>query len=226
MRLRVRLMLALTFSTGVVDAICFLGLDRVFTANMTGNVVILGMGLAGADGLSIVGPLLALAGFMGGAAAGGRLLRRSADRWTSRTTMALCIVACVVASLAVGSATIDAFGTPGHLLNFSVTALLGAAMGLQAATARSLAVPDVTTVAVTATVVHLSSDATSGGAEQGASIRRLLAIGLLLAGAAVGALLLRWHLAAGLSLAAVTCVVVAAIGVIAHRRLENESVGH
>ncbi|MBM9464965.1 DUF1275 domain-containing protein [Aeromicrobium sp. YIM 150415] len=216
-------MLVLTFSTGIVDAVCYLGLDRVFTANMTGNVVILGMGLAGADGLSVAGPLLALAGFMGGAAVGGRLLRNSAAAWTARTTAALCFVAVVVASLAIGSATIDAFATPGRSLTFSVTALLGSAMGLQAATARSLAVPDVTTVAVTATVVHLSSDATSGGAEQGASTRRVLAIGLLLAGAAVGALLLRWHLAAGLSLAAVTCVVVATIGVIAHRRLENES---
>ena len=218
-------MLALTFSTGVIDAICYLGLDRVFTANMTGNVVILGMGLAGADGLSVVGPLLALAGFLVGGAAGGRILRSSRAVWTSRTTAALCFVAVVVASVAIGSATIDAFETPGKGLTFCVTALLGSAMGLQAATARSLAVPDVTTVAVTATVVHLSSDATSGGAEQGASTRRVLAIGLLLAGAAVGTLLLRWHLAAGLSLAAAICVVVATIGVIAHRRLENESMG-
>ncbi|OUZ09793.1 hypothetical protein BHE97_09645 [Aeromicrobium sp. PE09-221] len=218
-------MLALTFSTGVVDAVCYLGLDRVFTANMTGNVVILGMGLAGADGLSVAGPLLALAGFMTGAAVGGRILRSSAATWTSRTTAALCFVALVVASVAIGSATIAAFDAPNRSLALSVTALLGSAMGLQAATARSLAVPDVTTVAVTATVIHLSSDVTSGVAEQGASARRVLAIGLLLAGAAVGALLLHWHLAAGLSLAAATCVVVAAIGVSAHRRLENESVG-
>jgi hypothetical protein len=38
-------MLALTFTTGIVDAVGYLGLDRVFTANMTGNVVILGMAL-------------------------------------------------------------------------------------------------------------------------------------------------------------------------------------
>ena len=33
------LMLALTFTTGIVDAVGYLGLDRVFTGNMTGNVV-------------------------------------------------------------------------------------------------------------------------------------------------------------------------------------------
>ena len=38
----------LTFVTGVVDAVGFLALDRVFTGNMTGNIVILGMGVAGA----------------------------------------------------------------------------------------------------------------------------------------------------------------------------------
>ena len=42
------LMLTLTFGTGIVDAVGYLGLDRVFTGNMTGNVVILGMALVGA----------------------------------------------------------------------------------------------------------------------------------------------------------------------------------
>jgi hypothetical protein len=31
----------LTLATGLVDAACYLGLGRVFTANMTGNVVLL-----------------------------------------------------------------------------------------------------------------------------------------------------------------------------------------
>ena len=50
---------ALTFATGMLDAVGYLGLDRVFTGNMTGNVVILAMALTGADGLPVVGPLLA-----------------------------------------------------------------------------------------------------------------------------------------------------------------------
>ena len=37
-------LLALTFTTGLVDAVSLLGLGRVFTANMTGNVVLLGFG--------------------------------------------------------------------------------------------------------------------------------------------------------------------------------------
>src|SRR3954467_13406316 len=85
--LHLGLMLALTFSTGVIDAVGYLGLDRVFTGNMTGNVVILGMALVGGNGLPVLGPLLALAGFMAGAALGGRVLKVAGPGWTSRTTL-------------------------------------------------------------------------------------------------------------------------------------------
>jgi len=35
-----RALLVLTFTTGLVDAVSYLGLGRVFTANMTGNIVL------------------------------------------------------------------------------------------------------------------------------------------------------------------------------------------
>src|SRR4051794_41385859 len=95
------LMLALTFTTGIVDAVGYLGLDRVFTANMTGNVVILGMALVGADDLPILGPALALLGFMAGAALGGRVLRRSDRAWTGLTTWLFLGVGVVTLCLAV-----------------------------------------------------------------------------------------------------------------------------
>ena len=44
----------LTFVTGVIDAVSFLGLGHVFTANMTGNVVLLGFALGGNGDLSAV----------------------------------------------------------------------------------------------------------------------------------------------------------------------------
>ena len=42
-----RTLLALTFTTGLVDGVSYLGLGHVFTANMTGNIVLLGFGIAG-----------------------------------------------------------------------------------------------------------------------------------------------------------------------------------
>jgi uncharacterized membrane protein YoaK (UPF0700 family) len=63
----------LTLVTGLVDAACYLGLGRVFTANMTGNVVLLGFGAAKAQGLPVLAPTVSLVVFLAGAAAGGRL---------------------------------------------------------------------------------------------------------------------------------------------------------
>ena len=61
---RCRLLVLLTVVTGLVDAVSFISLGRVFVANMTGNVVFLGFALAGAPGLSLAASLAALAGFL------------------------------------------------------------------------------------------------------------------------------------------------------------------
>jgi hypothetical protein len=63
----------LTLVTGLVDAACYLGLGRVFTANITGNVVLLAFGAAGAQGLPVLAPTVSLLVFLVGATAGGRL---------------------------------------------------------------------------------------------------------------------------------------------------------
>src|SRR3954447_10372825 len=65
------LLLVLTLATGVVYGVSILALGRVFIANMTGNVVFIGFARAGAPGFSLIASLLALAGFLLGAAAGG-----------------------------------------------------------------------------------------------------------------------------------------------------------
>src|SRR5438270_9228101 len=75
-----RTLLVLTFTTGVVDAVSYLGLGRVFTANMTGNVVLLGFGIAGSGGLPVVAPVVSLVAFLLGAGAGGVLAARLAER--------------------------------------------------------------------------------------------------------------------------------------------------
>src|SRR3954465_2320660 len=85
-RMHLCLMLVLTFTTGINDAVGYLGLDKVFTGNMTGNVVVLGMALAGGSGPPVLGPALALLGFLAGAAAGGRTLKYAGPAWTPRTT--------------------------------------------------------------------------------------------------------------------------------------------
>ena len=67
-----RILLTLTFVTGIVDAVSVLGFGRVFTANMTGNVVFLAFAVAGEAGFSMRRSLTALVGFLAGAVVGAR----------------------------------------------------------------------------------------------------------------------------------------------------------
>lgn len=213
-RMHLSLMLGLTFGTGIVDAVGYLGLDRVFTGNMTGNVVILGMAVVGADDLPIVGPLLALVGFLAGAALGGRVLRHQRQKWTARTTWLFASVGLV--ELALAGVVLAAHEDPSKAVEIATTTLLGAAMGVQAAVARFVAVKDVATVVVTSTLTGLAADSVlgsgQGSGKGGGSGRRVLAVVLIIAGAAAGALLLRWHLAAGLVAAGVVVLACTGLG--------------
>src|SRR5262249_58842706 len=76
----VRALLALTFTTGLVDASSYLGLGHVFTANQTGNVVLLAAGIAGSGNLPGLGPLVSLGAFAVGAGAAGVVPKPPAAR--------------------------------------------------------------------------------------------------------------------------------------------------
>jgi uncharacterized membrane protein YoaK (UPF0700 family) len=220
------LMLSLTFSTGIIDAVGYLGLDRVFTGNMTGNVVVLGMALVGGNGLPVLGPFLALAGFMAGAALGGRVLKAASPGWSHRTTALFSLVAIAMLALAVLLFCIE--DDLPHAVGVGITTTLGVAMGVQAATARFIAVKDVTTVVVTSTITGLAADSMFGSglsrSGAGGSTRRALAVVLILCGAIAGAGLLKWHLGAGLVLAAAVTGTVTVVGAL-HARHAAALVG-
>jgi len=204
------LMLALTFSTGIVDAVGYLGLDKVFAGNMTGNVVILGMAIVGAEGLPWVGPLVALIAFMVGAVIGGRTLRRETIGWNTRTSWSFTAVAAALAVLT--GVTIATGGVPPKPWELGITVLLAAAMGFQAAVARHLAVKDVTTVVVTSTITGLAADSVLAGGSGQPWRRRAGAVVLIALGALVGALLLRFGIALPLGLATVVTAAAAVVG--------------
>lgn len=221
-RLHLGLMLVLTFSTGVVDAIGYLGLDKVFTANMTGNVVILAMGLTGQDGLPIVGPIIALAGFVVGAAVAGRFLRGVPKGWHGRDTWVLSVVALLLLVALIPTAFITS--TPADpALGYPVTALLAVAMGMQAGAARHIAVTDVTTVVITSTLAALAFDSRFGRRIGQTWFRRLAAVALLALGALAGAALLLVAFWLGLALAALLVVVVAVLGALGGRSAAKEA---
>ena len=189
-------LLAMTAATGIVDAVSFLGLGHVFTANMTGNIVLLGFRLGGASGISLSRSVIALFCFMLGAAAGGRMGRRLNPRQSRIRGLlveaALLFVAAGISFKAGGPNDTNAAMLDG------VVASTAMAMGLRNAVVRKLGVADLTTTVLTLTIAGLAADSTLAGDSNPRWGRRCAAIVSMLAGAAAGAVLLRFSLAAPL----------------------------
>lgn len=215
-RLQLWLMLALTFSTGVIDAVGYLGLDRVFTGNMTGNVVLLGMAFAGGADLPILRPALALVFFMVGAALAGRVLRKGPEGWSAHTSRSLLTVTLGLAAVAVYTGVVDVHAE--ELLGSITTSGLATMMGVQAATAKRLKVAEITTVVVTSTITGLAADSRLAGGRSPFWARRFSAIALILAGAVVGALTLRVDLWLGIAVSALLSAVVTVLGHVRYRQ--------
>jgi uncharacterized membrane protein YoaK (UPF0700 family) len=206
------LLLVLTFVTGVVDATSYLRLGHVFVANMTGNVVFLGFGIAGAAGISVWASIIALGTFLVGGVIGGRIaVAWGEDRYRHlRTAIGiqtiLVAAAVVVAGLADRQIAADA--------RYALIGLLAVAMGIQNAAARKLAVADLTTTVLTLTLTGVASDSRLAGGSGAKVGRRGLAVLAMLLGALVGGLLaLKVDNVAplGLATAALVVVVLAAV---------------
>lgn len=187
-----RSLLLLTVTTGVVDAVSYLGLGHVFSANMTGNVVLLGFGIANSGGLPVVAPLVSLAAFLVGAGAGGVVASRIDADDRIRLVVPLAIEVLLIAVGAVLAATIDIH--PSAPSGDTVIALLALAMGVRNASARRVGVPDVTTTVLTMTLTGLAAELPIFGGNGKGSVRRTASVIAMLTGAIVGALLLKVQL--------------------------------
>jgi uncharacterized membrane protein YoaK (UPF0700 family) len=146
------LLLALTWAAGSVDAISFLALGRVFTANMTGNTVLLGLHLAQEQGAAALRALMALCGFGVGLAIGAVIVERGTDggAWPRPVTRALVVEAVILAAFAVGS--YPAVGVRAAWVGQALILLSAMAMGIQSAAVRRLDVPGIATTYVTGTL--------------------------------------------------------------------------
>jgi len=139
----------LTAAAGYVDAVSYLALGRVFTANMTGNTVLLGLSIVQGDAAGAGRALVALGGFLVGGAAGAWLAYRgrAGQTWPRGVTVALVVECVLLAALAT-----DRTGS------LALRVLLAAvAMGIQSAAARRLDVLGVATTFVTGTLTSLIS---------------------------------------------------------------------
>ena len=210
-------LLGLTAVTGLVDAVSYLALGHVFTANMTGNVVFLGFAVVGAQGLSVARSATAVAAFFAGAVIGGRMATRMdshrRDRWTGAAFGAEAALFLAAAAVVVGFGS-GLSSEPTRL--YIVIVLTGLAMGIRNATVRKLAVRDLTTTVLTLTLTGLAADSSLAGGSNPGWVRRAASVGAMSAGAAAGAWLLGYSLALVLALCAVVsagCATAAFVGV-------------
>jgi uncharacterized membrane protein YoaK (UPF0700 family) len=192
-------MLTLSLTTGLIDAVSVLGLGKVFTANMTGNIVFLGLATAGAKGFVPSLYIAALIAFMAGALAAGRVGKRDRElplrTWLITAACVEAVLLWAAAWVALGyklsSGTLDA-------TVYVVIVLTGIAMGFRNATIRQLKIPDVTTTVLTLTITGLAADSSLVGGTNPNWGRRVAGIVTMFVGAAAGAWLV---LGAGLSAA-------------------------
>jgi uncharacterized membrane protein YoaK (UPF0700 family) len=182
------LLLSMTLVTGLVDAFSYLVLGHVFVANMTGNVVLLGFALVGAPGFSVSASLVAIGAFVAGSVLGGRAaVHLGAHR--ARHFAAAAGVQTFLLALATLVAAVHGRPVSGAW-HYVVIVVLAVSMGIQNATARKLAVPDLTTTVLTLTITGVGADSRIAGGPGAHAGRRVLAVATMLAGAVAGAALI------------------------------------
>ena len=219
LRVRDLLLNALTVSSGAVDAISFLALGKVFSAFMTGNIVFLGLRVAGAGQPGAVAIVISMAAFAVGVYLSAQIVKPSggSGMWPQRVTVALGISLIAHAVfLAVWFAT---NGRPSNDVARVLLGLWGLAMGMQSAAVRTLHVEGVYTNVVTSTIVVLVGHITNWSAT--VTQRRRLAgvlVSLFVGVIAGGLLSVHAHIYASVLPFVITSVAVATAAIVFRER--------
>jgi uncharacterized membrane protein YoaK (UPF0700 family) len=150
-------LIGLTAAAGWLDALAFLYLGKVFISFMSGNVLFVGIGIGGGDGGRAVRAAAVLAAFLAGAAAGARLTgSRIVPGARSPLGRTLLLELGLLATFAV--LWLVAGDPARHTAEaFALLVVGSGAMGLQAAIALAFHLPNVATVAITATLAQLAA---------------------------------------------------------------------
>jgi uncharacterized membrane protein YoaK (UPF0700 family) len=194
-------LLGMTVVTGLVDAVSFLSLGHVFTANMTGNIVFLAFATAHVSGLSIARSSTALLSFLMGAILGGRVMARaSADSQIRFAAQAFFLEGIFL--LAASLCSIGYRGDLEHSFQpFALIALTALAMGTRNAAVRKLAIPDLTTTVLTLTITGIGADSSLANGNNPRLARRVAAVATMFVGAALGAVVIHYSISTAVWLA-------------------------
>jgi uncharacterized membrane protein YoaK (UPF0700 family) len=201
-------LLAMTAVTGLIDAVSFLSLGRVFTANMTGNIVILAFATARVPGLSIPRSLTALLAFLAGAMLGGRIMARA----DAGSAIRFATQAFLLEDVLLLAASFCAIGYRRDLLEhsfqaFALIALTALAMGTRNAAVRKLAIPDLTTTVLTLTITGIAADSSLAKGSNPRLLRRVSSVLAIFSGAGFGAVIIHFSVSIALAVAVVISIV-------------------
>jgi uncharacterized membrane protein YoaK (UPF0700 family) len=152
----VRDALLLSFAAGGADAAGYIGLGRVFTSNMTGNLVLFGIYLGQGHFSAAFRALSVLAIFVVGTCFGAWLGRRIDEQnWPRLARRLVGVEAVLLVLFAVGWSLGATPAGPVSHFRHALLPLLSLAMGIQAAALHQLSLPGVRTTAVTGTLTTL-----------------------------------------------------------------------
>jgi uncharacterized membrane protein YoaK (UPF0700 family) len=186
-------LMSLTFSSGVVDAISFIAFGKVFSAFMTGNLVFLGLGAANAfkpGGPNLVRVGAVLVAFALGAFIAARGIRRLRGTRLQSRTLSLALGGVLLLQVAFLAAWLVVSGHPSATSATCLAVVEAIAMGMQSSAVGSLDVKGVFTTAATATLINLSREVADRRVSSTDPARMLRILVCLIAGALVGGLLL------------------------------------
>ncbi|ATH91520.1 membrane protein [Bacillus glycinifermentans] len=145
------MLLLLCLIAGIVDVIGYLSIGRVFTANMTGNIVLLGLALGNSLQKTAMYSLIALLGFILGVIIASLIVgKQEKSFWPSSVTTALIVEGGVLLLFAC----LSSLQTSAYILII----LLSIAMGLQTTAARKLGIAGISTTVLTGTLANFFED--------------------------------------------------------------------
>src|SRR5277367_925563 len=151
-----------TFQTGILDSATFIGFG-LFVANMTGNVILLGVAIADLYHRDVTPNIIALIAFSVGGFLTGldeRVTRQPASGYSryffASMTMIHCALYFIAASLIFTDTIPQNTTSPLRLIIF---ALLALGQGSQVVVSKRAGLPEFTTAVITSTIADLSANA-------------------------------------------------------------------
>jgi uncharacterized membrane protein YoaK (UPF0700 family) len=221
-----RLVGLLAFASGGVDAVTLMALGGAFTSVITGNLIFIGRAAGTSSLTPALDAITAVVGYMVGVAAGSRLAHtvggvKPPSGWPARATTVLAVESAVL--LAVNVAWVAYRTRPPGGATYAMLAAAALALGMQGAAARAVDGAPSTTYMTGALTTLIEALAT--GRHRALDLSALYGLPALIAGAAVGAVLVTHARYFALLPALVAVLLVVAVK-LRHHRAERGATNH